>query len=328
MKTLVPQKADDLFGSKDRSTAPEEFVRMFLLKEESALNRLSEARQGLEQLAAQQAAAIGQERVEVLLGAAREVDSQMVAACEPLLASVSDSVEAILLTMHKEDFSGEVAAVSSPAPPCSLYMRELQAFMERISKNFLSIFTCTQFLATQLQPLAERTIHRFVLQGSLVRPLGSGGAMRLASDCAQLEFALSSILGPSGQSAVGPTGLTALGGSYRLLRAYRSLLFLTPSDMATFPGLGSTVPYSIALHLLISRCPDILPSPAASLGWSLPRYTAWLEDHQGEKERLMLVQGALEAYVQSARARQDKTFVPEYPVLKQLLEGGLDALQT
>ena len=39
----------------------------------------------------------------------------------------------------------------------------LQAFMERISKDFLSIFTCTQFLATQLQPLAERTIHRLLL---------------------------------------------------------------------------------------------------------------------------------------------------------------------
>ena len=90
------------------------------------VNRLSEARQGLEQMAAQQAAAIGQERVEVLLAAAREVDAQMVAACEPLLSSVSDSVEAILLTMHKEDFSGEVGAVTSPAPPCSLYMRELQ----------------------------------------------------------------------------------------------------------------------------------------------------------------------------------------------------------
>ena len=96
------------------------------------VNRLSEARQGLEQMAAQQAAAIGQERVEVLLAAAREVDAQMVAACEPLLASVSDSVEAILLTMHKEDFSGEVGAVTSPAPPCSLYMRELQVCNCRI----------------------------------------------------------------------------------------------------------------------------------------------------------------------------------------------------
>ena len=35
-KTLVPQKANDLFAAKDRATAPEEFVRLFLLKEESA----------------------------------------------------------------------------------------------------------------------------------------------------------------------------------------------------------------------------------------------------------------------------------------------------
>ena len=36
MKTLVPQKANDLFDAKDRSTAPEEFVRLFLMKEENA----------------------------------------------------------------------------------------------------------------------------------------------------------------------------------------------------------------------------------------------------------------------------------------------------
>ena len=36
-------------------------------------------------------------------------------------------------------------------------------------------------------------------------------------------------------------------------RAFRALLFLTPEDVATFPGLGSTLPYSTALHLLISR---------------------------------------------------------------------------
>merc|ERR1712096_343652 len=140
-------------------------------------------------------------------------EKQMEGATGPLLASVGDSVEAILLTVHKEDFSLEGDS-TNPAPACSLYMKELQAFLERIARDFLSTFTCKDFLATQLQPLAEKTIQRFVLQGSLVRPLGSGGAMRLASDCAQLEFALSSILGPSGQSAIGPTGLTALGGSY------------------------------------------------------------------------------------------------------------------
>jgi len=288
------------------------------------VNTLAVFGDGLANLCTEQISVLGQQRVDTLLLAGQEVEKQMEGATGPLLASVGDSVEAILLTVHKEDFSLEVDS-TNPAPACSLYMKELQAFLERIARDFLSTFTCKDFLATQLQPLAEKTIQRFVLQGSLVRPLGSGGAMRLASDCAQLEFALSSILGPSGQSAIGPTGLTALGGSYRLLRAFRSLLFLTPADMASFPGLGTTVPYSIALHLLISRCPAVLPSPAASLGWSLARYTNWLEDHQGERERLLLVQGAVEAYVAAARARQDKSFVPQYPVLIEVLQRGLAA---
>lgn len=291
------------------------------------VNRLAEFNEGLEGLCCQQCAVLGNKRVALLQEAGSRVDKQMKAATEPLLSSIGDSVEAILLTIHKEDFSGDVDTSNlTPSPSCSLYMKELQAFMERISRDFLSTFTCPQFLATQLQPLAEKTIHRFVLQGSLVRPLGSGGAMRLASDCAQLEFGLSSILGPSGQSSLGPTGLTALGGSYRLLRAFRALLFLTPEDVVSYPGLGSTLPHSIALHLIISRCPSVMPSPYASLDWSLSRYSAWLEDHPGERERLLLIQGTLEAYVAAARARQDKTFVPQYPVLIGMLQSGLEIL--
>ena len=264
-------------------------------------------------------------KVEGLQKAGEEVSKLMVAGLEPLLLSINDSVEAILLTIHKEDFSGNDGDSASPAPACSLYMRELQTFLERIAKDFLSTFTCRDFLSVHLHSLAERTIEKFVLQGSLVRPLGTAGALRLASDCAQLEFALSTILGPSGQSSLGPTGLIALGSSYRLLRAFRSLLFLTPADMASFSGLGSVLPHSTALHLLISRCPEVVASPAESLGWSLARYTTWLEEHSQEKERLLMVQGALEAYVRSARERQDKSFVPQYPVMIDILQRGLSS---
>merc|ERR1711892_853338 len=105
-------------------------------------------------------------------------------------------------TVHKEEFGVESSGTQTdPAQPCSLYMKELQAFLERISRDFLSTFTCNAFLSNQLQPLAEMTIQRFVMQGSLVRPLSAGGSLRLASDCAQLEFALSSLLGPSGHSS-------------------------------------------------------------------------------------------------------------------------------
>ena len=47
-------------------------------------------------------------------------------AIEPLIDSVAHSVEAILLTVHKEDFSGEPAGgdtAAAPAPACSLYMK-------------------------------------------------------------------------------------------------------------------------------------------------------------------------------------------------------------
>jgi len=289
------------------------------------VNILSVFSEGIHSLCSDNLDLLKQVSVDNLLESGQEVKKQMNASLQPLIDSIGDSIEAILLTIHKEDFAADVDA-NNPAPPCSLYMKELQLFLERIAKDFLSTFTCKDFLATQLQPLAESTIRRFVLQGSLVRPLGSGGAMRLASDCAQLEFALSSILGPSGQSAFGPTGLTALGGSYRLLRAFRSLLFLTPTDMVSFPGIGSTVPFSLSLHLLISRCPDEFPSPASSLGWSLARYTNWLEEHPGERERLLLLQGAIEAYVASARARQEKSFIPQYPLLIDVLQRGLAAV--
>ena len=287
------------------------------------VNMMSVFRDKLDLVCSDKMSLLGHQRLEILQTAAQDINKLMKTAIEPLLESINDSIEAILLTMHKEDFSSQDGDSKTPAQACSLYMRELQAFLERISRDFFATFTCKEFLTVHLHSLAEKTILRFVMQGSLVRPLGSGGAMRLASDCAQLEFALSTILGPSGQSAVGPTGLTALGTSYRLLRAFRSLLFLTPGDMATFPGLGSTVPYSTALQLLISRCPDVLPSPAASLGWSMARYTTWLEEHPGERERLLLIQGTLEAYVAAARTRQDKSFIPQYPVLIDILQKGL-----
>ena len=73
-------------------------------------------------------------KVEILAKAGQEVTKLMVAGVEPLLESINDSVEAILLTMHKEDFSGSDGDTASPAPACSLYMKELQTFLERIAK--------------------------------------------------------------------------------------------------------------------------------------------------------------------------------------------------
>ena len=94
----------------------------------------------------------------------------------------------------------------------------------------------------------------------LISGLNSSCIVVIVIDCDYLGYETTSAVL---SSVIGPTGLTALGTRYRLLlQAFRSLLFLTPTDMSTFPGLGSTVPYST--QLLISRC--CRPRPPASAG--------------------------------------------------------------
>ena len=77
---------------------------------------------------------------------------------------INDSIEAILLTMHREDFSSpDPGDTAAPAQACSLYMKELQAFLERISKDFLSTFTCREFVSLHLFSMAEKTIERWMI---------------------------------------------------------------------------------------------------------------------------------------------------------------------
>lgn len=53
----------------------------------------------------------------------------------PLLASIGDAVEAILLTMHDEDYAAEDGASTN-----SLYMKELHTFIGRAINLYLSPF--------------------------------------------------------------------------------------------------------------------------------------------------------------------------------------------
>jgi hypothetical protein len=50
---------------------------------------------------------------------------------EPLFCSVCDSIEAIILTMHKEDFS----IVEHFGKKPSLYMREMESFVKRVVQD-------------------------------------------------------------------------------------------------------------------------------------------------------------------------------------------------
>ncbi|KAF4527765.1 hypothetical protein B566_EDAN016470 [Ephemera danica] len=230
---------------------------------------------------------------------------------KPLLASVADAVEAILLTMHGEDFSQELpdGQEGKPEAPCSLYMRELQGFLSRVATTYLSHFSWPEVTLECVKPVAERCLELFVRLACLVRPLGELGRLKLAADFAQMELAVASLCRPS-----------ELGRAYRAMRSLKPLLFQTPEDIAKCPALGEALPRSAVLTLLFSRGPQELLSPHQSAGWSVSRYCQWLDEHTTERERLELIGGALQRYQKAVSVRGETHFHPVYPTMVQILE--------
>ncbi|XP_065397138.1 conserved oligomeric Golgi complex subunit 5 isoform X3 [Macaca fascicularis] len=185
---------------------------------------------------------------QTIISALKAIHTLMENAVQPLLTSVGDAIEAIIITMHQEDFSGSLSSSGKPDVLCSLYMKELQGFIARVMSDYFKHFECLDFVFDNTEAIAQRAIELFIRHASLIRPLGEGGKMRLAADFAQMEL------------AVGPfcRRVSDLGKSYRMLRSFR---------------------------------------------------------------------GALEAYVQSVRSREGKEFAPVYPIMVQLLQKAMSALQ-
>ncbi|NXC72274.1 COG5 protein, partial [Anhinga anhinga] len=249
--------------------------------------------------------------------ALKAVHDLMGSAVQPLLNSVGDSVEAIIITMHQEDFSGSLSSSGKPDVPCSLYMKELQGFIARVMSDYFRHFECFDFVFDNTEAMAQRAIELFIRNASLIRPLGEGGKMRLAADFAQMELAVAPLC----------RRVSDLGKSYRQLRSFRPLLFQTSEHIASSPALGEVIPFSNILQFLFTRAPPELKSPFQRAEWSIARYSQWLDDHPSEKDRLALIRGALEAYVQSVRTREGKEFAPVYPIMVQLLQKAMSTLQ-
>ncbi|XP_030005483.1 conserved oligomeric Golgi complex subunit 5 [Sphaeramia orbicularis] len=247
---------------------------------------------------------------EALASSLEDIQALMSSAVQPLLQSVSDSIEAIIITLHQEDFSGSLSNTEKPDVPCSLYMKELQGFISRVMADYFRHFQCADFIYESTEAIAQRAIELFVRHASLLRPLGEGGKMRLAADFAQMEMAVAPLC----------RRVSDLGKPYRMLRSFRPLLFQTSELIVNSPVVGNLIPYSVLLHFLFTRAPSELKSPHQRAEWSVARYSQWLDDHPSERDRLTLIRATLEAYVQSVRARQGKEFAPVYPIMLQLFQ--------
>ncbi|GFR70305.1 conserved oligomeric Golgi complex subunit 5 [Elysia marginata] len=274
-------------------------VKLFCVKSEQLLSTDGEASQVIGPLT------YGQTRN---IGVVNTLFQFHQAVSKPLMPQSPVHLKATL-----NPYAGPAPSSGETEAPCSLYMKEMQSFIMRCYSDYLTPFKCKDFVMDSILPIASRCVDQFVRHASLIRPLGEGGKLRLAADFAQMELAISPFCRRPAD----------LGKAYRLLRAFRPLLFQTAEHIAQSPALGEVLPYSTTIHFLFARAPPELKSPHQVSDWSVSRYSQWLDDHPLETDRLKIIKGALESYARLVRQRQSKEYAPVYPIMLEMLQKGL-----
>ncbi|KAG5637228.1 hypothetical protein H0H81_005350 [Sphagnurus paluster] len=242
---------------------------------------------------------------------------------EPLMAAIRRELGAIIVKLHRIDF-GKSADPMSDMGNSSFYMKDLIEKLSFIKMEVLDKFSLGEagqkwyifFLhfifgnaygmnINRVRSIVKHVIKTFVLHVSIARPLGESGKLRLASDMAELEFALSVFIVENPQSKRGGD-LEVIGDEYRMLRAmrfvifsdllnnradkiHRPLLFLDNSMLA-MPDRTVGLPPLIILHHILVRSP--LPLPHELHGWQEAEYVRWVDEHT-EREAWTLVEGGL-----------------------------------
>ncbi|KAK0167039.1 hypothetical protein PV327_004487 [Microctonus hyperodae] len=232
----------------------------------------------------------------------------------PLMLSITDAIESIILTMHDDPEFRESSSPLGREIACSLYMRELQGFILRSVTTFLAPYKNQTVVGECCNIVASRCIELFVRHACLIRPLTEYGRAKLIIDFGQMEVAVAPLcrgghLGSLEQQ------------QYRTLRALKSLLALSAESMVEkvveMKGEGG-VPASLILLHLFSAAPPELQSPHQSAGWSINRLSQWLDNHPSEKDRLALSSGTLQRYESTIRQRNIPSFHPLFPLMMKL----------
>ncbi|XP_017779416.1 PREDICTED: conserved oligomeric Golgi complex subunit 5 [Nicrophorus vespilloides] len=237
------------------------------------------------------------------------LDNLTVAILQPLIASINSTIETILVTIHLETDWNKLQSTNRTNIPCSPYMRELIQFISRVFPTYLARFDNKEILSTKCSDIALRCIELLVRHASILRPISQGGRARLQSDFNHLEQSLK-LLCPY---------LTDLGRPYRLFKSMATLVALTPQEIVASQEDGSSVPHSTVLLLLFSFASLDLASPHQNTGWSLPKLSAWLDEHTSEDERLDLIAGALQKYESTIRMKNLTNFDSVYPIMSEFL---------
>ena len=239
----------------------------------------------------------------------------------PIYQYTSDCIEAIILTMHNEDFN----------TPNSLYLKELQQVLSRICKEYLLLYNCKSIIVDYLKLLSTRLLDLFIRHSIFIKSGTNKIRKHLLNDLQQIELVITNNLF---------TKVNDLGIFYKYLKSYRHLLQLT-IDYSEQNGSGGeniisfdqqfidsikqisdSLPVNIILHYLISTfATNEIKLPMSE--WTFSKYSQWLDKHSNEKDRLIVLKNSIEDYVSFIKQKNEKQFTPVYPVLVDLLEKGL-----
>eukprot|EP00795_Rhopilema_esculentum_P002114 gene2114-17695_t len=197
-----------------------------------------------------------------------------------LLDAVMTSLENKMARIHTENFISSDSAVEDVDDQgdssSSSYIKDIRNFIQRIQHDYFSMYECKDVLQESLKPVAARCLTLFVRHASLLHDISETGKMKLTNDMAQLELAVSPFC----------KRISDLGAAYKMLRAFRPLLFQSLDEIQSNPALGEALPYTVVLHFLFSKAPLDLRPPHIVAGWTLSEYSSWLDSHQGENEIL------------------------------------------
>jgi len=221
------------------------------------------------------------------LGASLEVvQATAIEIVAPIFKSAVETLENYLLQMHNTDFSLEGASDGPTSSGTSAvgvvdtsrHVTAAAMLISHFRSEFLSKFVplpspnVPSCVGALVERMAARMLIFFVRHASLVRPLGHMGKLQLAKDMAELQLAVGSSLYP----------LEQLGQPYRILKAFRSLLFTETSSILSSPLLRE-LPPSVTAHHIFSRLPAEVQAPHERSGLTAAQYSLWLDTHSTEE---------------------------------------------
>lgn len=223
---------------------------------------------------------------------------------QPLMSQMLSTISIILLSMHREpSINTENINVSA----VSLYMRELQEFLNRSWVMHMNPFNDKSAVSQCARDLSSKIIENFIHNISIVRPISAKGRQRIKSDCAHMESLIQTIV----------NDLSQLGNHYRMLRSISSMIVESPENLVAMEN--TLIPSHVVLFMLFGHGADDLMSPHKSAGWSDEKLLQWLNEHK-EREKLELISGALQKYRTIIRKKNMTQYDPVYPLISSMLE--------